>query len=166
MFDLIGGNMLGEIFGAAMPTQEGAVDTTEIECVVALGEMENGVMRIEPMILRNERMDIIGKGRIDFATEELDLSWSVQARKGLGLSLGALTDQAVKLGGTLAAPKLEVTPLDTALKVGVASATGGLSLLVEGISSRLAGMKDRCKKSLKVAREARREFREGEKGAS
>ena len=159
LLDLIGGNVLSEVFGAFTPGSGGAEDTTEMECVVALGDLESGVMKIQPMILRTGRTDIVGKGRVDFETEALDLEWQIKARKGLGLSLGALTESAVKLGGTLAAPKLEITPLDTALKVGAATATGGLSLLLDRVWSRIASKRDRCKKSLEKAQEVRREFR-------
>jgi hypothetical protein len=165
LFGFIGGNVLFEVLGAVVPTGTEKPPTEEIECVVALGELEDGVMKIAPALLRTPLMDIAGRGQIDFETEALDLKWSMENRKGLGLSIGAMTDSAFKLGGTLTNPRIEMSPLDTAFKVGLTGATGGLNLLWENLRARVAGKSDLCAKGLKRAEKARAAFRKSQRSA-
>jgi hypothetical protein len=165
LLGFISGNVLFEVLGAVVPTGAEGPPTEEIECVIALGELEDGVMKIEPMLLRTPVTDLAGRGRINFKTEDLDLKWSMGTRKGLGLSLGTMTQSAFKLGGTLTSPRIEITPLDTALRVGVTGATLGWNLVLENLWGRITGQRDLCSKGLKRAKKARRTFRKSQRAA-
>ena len=92
-----------------------------------------------------------GSGEINLKTEEIDFGVSPKPRKGLGLSLGGLA-KLVHVGGTLAEPKIQLDPKDLAVKYGkytAAVATGGLSLVVDTLWSRIKANTDVCDSILK-----------------
>ncbi len=72
-----------------------------------------------------------------------------------------MTNNYVKLGGTLSKPVPEVKPLDAVTTTGVAVATAGLSLLARGMWDRVTSEKKVCKNALKEierqAKQARKE---------
>ena len=68
------------------------------------------------------------------------------AREGIGLNLGKVV-QLVKIGGTLREPKLVADAsgvVSTGLSAGAAVATGGLSLIAEGLLERALKGGDIC----------------------
>ncbi|MBW2318469.1 MAG: hypothetical protein JRF24_07290, partial [Deltaproteobacteria bacterium] len=90
---------------------------------------------------------VIGRGKANLKTEELDLSLKPSPKKGLGikglaklsLSLGQLT-KPLKLTGTFAKPSLTIDPTETILALG--KAVGGAALFGPvGIAAALAGGK-------------------------
>jgi hypothetical protein len=130
-----------------------------IECGVYHVEIVDGIARLDPLALRGEKMTVVGGGRIDFSTEELDLRWSAKPRKGVGLSASALTNPYIKLGGTLSNPTLDIKPLQAVTSTGLAVATAGISILARGLWDRATAELNVCKHALKEIEkiEARRE---------
>jgi hypothetical protein len=66
----------------------------------------------------------------------------------------------IKLGGTLASPKLDAKPLTAAATTGAAVATAGITVLLKGLYDRITAEKRVCAQALKKARE-RRDARTG-----
>jgi len=147
ILDLVTADILLTLLTAFNPfAKEDAA--TELQCVVALVTLENGLARLEPMAFQSDKMTMLGKGKIDFGTEELDLNWVTKPRKGIGLSASMITNPYIKLGGTLATPAIEVKPMEAVAQTGAAVATLGLSLVAKGMYDRVTAEKKVCKKAL------------------
>ncbi|MGE0384010.1 MAG: AsmA family protein [Gammaproteobacteria bacterium] len=129
---------------------------TALECAVLDFDIRDGVARAANGIgVRTAELDIIGGGAIDLGTEALAIAARPRPRKGIGLNLASLAD-VVRLGGTLATPRVAVDAADLArsgLKIGAGVATGGLSLLGEGLFDRSAAAANR--NPCEIARDAR-----------
>src|SRR5690606_25808646 len=75
-----------------------------------------------------------------------------QARSGTGISAGQLAE-LVRVGGTLAEPKAvpdTKAAFKTAASVGAAVATGGLSILAQGLLDRKSADADPCATALGI----------------
>jgi uncharacterized protein involved in outer membrane biogenesis len=120
---------------------------TRIECGVVKFTIKDGIATADKGIaLATNKMNVIGSGVINLKTEELDIGVTPQAREGVGISVGQLAE-LVRLGGTLANPT-PVTDTKAAFKaglsVGAAVATGGLSILAQGLYDRASADEDPC----------------------
>jgi len=107
-----------------------------LECLVVNFNINDGIATADKGIaILTNQMNVIGSGSVNLKTEELDIGITPKAREGIGLNLGKLAE-LVRLGGTLAnpTPKTDTkAALKTGLSVGAAVATGGLSLLAQGL---------------------------------
>jgi len=128
---------------------------TELQCGVMLATFENGLATLEPIALQSDKMTMLGKGKIDFGTEKLDLEWVTKPRKGIGLSASMITNPYIKLGGTLAEPAVELKPLEAVASTSAAVATLGISLVAKGMYDRVTAEKKVCKEALeKIGRQS------------
>ena len=122
-------------------------DNTVIECAVVNFPIKAGKMTAETGIgVSTRKLNILGGGTIDLKTEKIDIGVNPKPREGIGLNLASLAE-FVRLGGTLAepAPATDAKGAATAgLKVGAALATGGLSVVAEGLWDRAGGDVDVC----------------------
>lgn len=138
---------LSKSFSMLSPSSSSSSGGTQLECAVVNFKIKNGIATADNGIgLATNKMNIIGSGTIDLKTEKLDIGITPKARKGAGVGVGQLAG-LVRLGGTLANPK---PGLDTgaALKAGVSAgaaiATGGLSILAQGLSDSPTVYEDPC----------------------
>jgi len=91
-----------------------------------------------------------GGGEINFKTEKIRFGLNPIPRRGL-LHLGNYA-KLLYLGGTLAQPKLQVDPKDTAINSGkymVAVGTGGLTWALDSLWSSVKANTDVCASILK-----------------
>lgn len=114
-------------------------DKTVIECAVLNFPIKDGLMQSKTGIgVSTRKLNILGGGSVDFKSEQIDIGVNPKPREGIGLNVSSLAE-FVRLGGTLSNPQA-VTDMKGAatagLKVGAAIATGGLSVLAEGLSDR------------------------------
>lgn len=111
---------------------------TELKCAVVRLPIRQGVARIDNSIAaETAKVNVIAAGVIDLRNEALDLGFRTKAATGLGIGLGGLASLA-RLRGSLADPKVELDMSGTAqaaAQLGLAAATGGLSLLAGGLLS-------------------------------
>ncbi len=128
-------------------------DYTPLECSVTVARIEDGVVELQPVATRVQYLDILGTGRVDLETEELDFRWATKPR-GLKLGVASMADGFMKIGGTLAAPEVETQPLDAVAKTGLAVGTAGISLAAGGLWKRMTADRKLCKKALAEARKA------------
>ncbi len=149
MADLLAADILRELLRALNPY---AVKdkATQLRCAVLDVNMEDGVARLEPLAIQTDKMTILGKGRIDFTTESLDLDWVTKPRKGIGLSASMITNPYIKLRGTLSNPSIQFKELQAVASTGVAVATFGLSLVAKGMLDRATADRDVCQDALKT----------------
>jgi len=128
-------------------------DGTQLECAVVNFNIKNGIATADKGIaLATKQMNIIGSGTVDLKTEKLDIGINPQAREGVGISAGQLAD-LVRLGGTLANPQPTTdvkAALSTGLSATTAIATGGLSLLAQGLLDRSTADEDPCATALGI----------------
>ena len=145
--DLVTADILLTLLRAFNPFAKEDV-ATELQCAVILVSFENGLARFEPMAMQSDKMTMLGKGKIDLGTENLDFDWVTKPRKGIGISASMLTNPYIKIGGTLADPAVELKPLEALTSTGVAVATMGISLVAKGMLDRVTAEKKVCKKAL------------------
>jgi len=120
---------------------------TRLQCAVVNFRIDKGIAaNTHGIAMQTDKLNILGGGRIDLKTEVIDIGARPESRKGLGINLSGLSD-FVRLGGTLSDPH-PVTDtagtLQAAGKLGAAIATGGVSLLVEGLYDRVTVDDDVC----------------------
>ena len=126
---------------------------TEFECGIAFAELTGGEAVLDPLATRTAQLTVVGQGRIDFASEAIDLSWTLKPRQGVGISASSITNPYVKLGGTLAAPSLDLKPLSAITSMGAAVATGGLTVVSSGLYNRITAERKVCVDALADARQ-------------
>jgi len=150
LVDLVVADVLLEVLSLLNPfAKEEAV--TRLQCGVVVVNVEDGVAVFAPMAVQTDKMTMLGSGKVDLETEELDLEWVTKPRKGIGLSASAITNPYIKLGGTLADPSIEMKPLEAVTSTGIAVATGGLSILGKGLFDRITAEKKVCEQAMKRA---------------
>lgn len=132
------------------PTIKSSTET-QIECFVVNFDIKDGIATAnQGLALATHQMSIVGSGTIDLKSEKLDIHIKPHAREGVGLSAGKLAGM-LKVGGTLANPEPSVdtiATLTTGLSATTAVATGGLSLLAQGLLDRTTADADPCATAL------------------
>ncbi len=141
------GTDLFSLLNPTASTREG----TLLECGVINFKIKDGIATADKGIaFAANTMNVIGSGTIDLKTEKLDIGITPQAREGAGISVGQLAE-LVRVRGTLANPKPGVDTM-AALKAGAgaaaAIATGGLSILAQGLLDRSMADEDPCATAL------------------
>ena len=120
--------------------------TRKLLCGVINFDINDGIAKTDKGIaLSMQRMDIVGSGIIDLKTEKLNIAIKPRT-KGLGISTGNLAE-LVKISGTLAEPGIApdtIAALKKAASVGAAIATGGVSLLLQGLLGKATADGDPC----------------------
>ena len=124
-------NPLESVLRALLPGQQ-AEQGLAIDCGVARLPLRRGVAAIDRSIaVETDQMAVSASGEVNLARQTLALAFRPKVKKGLGLSQSSLV-QLVMLKGPLQAPEIAIDPKGTmqeAASIGVAVATGGLSLL-------------------------------------
>ncbi|MEJ2723478.1 MAG: AsmA family protein [Deltaproteobacteria bacterium] len=120
-------------------------DYTEFNCFVNGFDIKDGLAEVTALVLDTDHTSVIGEGRINLGTEQLDLSLKPFHKKGiqtgifgkLNLSFGELA-KPFRLEGTLGEPTCALDPGQTAIIFG--KAVGGVMLFGPlGIAVALAG---------------------------
>ena len=135
---------------------------TEVNCFVSGFDVKDGVAQSTALVLDSSQVSVVGYGKINLNTEELDLALKPSPKKGVGieglaklsLSFGELT-KPLKLSGTLSNPSLTIDPGGTIFTIG--KAIGGAALFGPvGIAAALAsgkfGDKNPCLSAIEAAK--------------
>jgi AsmA family protein len=122
--DLLGGDLGSGLFRLLNPFEK-EKPFTSINCFVGAFTIKNGLARAGTLVLNTQYMVVVGEGGIDLRTERLNLSLKPVPKEGVGASMiGRLGVSAselmkpLKLGGTLARPRLVIDPTQTAIALG------------------------------------------------
>lgn len=138
-FELIGSDLLMEFLSKLNPFSK-EDKHTDLECAVAYFPIEKGIFDLENAVaIKTSKIVITGDGAIDLSKEELNIKFTPTMRQGVGLNIGSLV-KFVKLGGSLTQPRPALDAaglLTTGLAASVAISTGGVSLLADGLVSKL-----------------------------
>lgn len=128
-----GGDVLTKVADLANPSRR-TDKYTEIRCAVVRLPVRDGIASARHTIaVETARVDIVAAGTINLRSEALDLALRPNVKEGLGIGAASLAE-LVRVTGTLADPSVGIDTLGsarTALSIGGAIATGGLSLLGE-----------------------------------
>lgn len=150
--DLVSSGVLMALMEALNPFRKSS-SYTAFECGVAAASIEDGKMVVEPIAFRTDKITVVGNGKLDLGTEDIDLVWTIKPRSGAGISGGSIANPYIRLGGTLASPRLEVKPLTAVASTGAAVATLGLTILSRGIYNRITAEKKVCVDALAEAQQ-------------
>jgi hypothetical protein len=131
----------------------GDSDKTLLECSVVNFTIKDGIATANQGIaVSTEKMNIIGNGTVNLKDETLNIDIKPEPKEGLGLNAGKFAS-LIKIGGTLANPTPETDlggTLGTGASLGAAVATGGLSLLAEGLLDRATADANPCDTALGI----------------
>jgi hypothetical protein len=146
IFEVIGSDILLQTINLINPFSERKEDT-ELECVAVYFKAEDGVLTSpEQLVIETGEIKIRGGGTINLNDETLMLDFVPTPRDGFGISLSDLAS-VVRIGGTLANPQPVADPsgiLKAGATIGAAIATGGLSLLAQGLFDRMRSASTAC----------------------
>lgn len=163
VLDQVGADLLTQIVGVAVPTDE-KDETTILNCGVMRFAIEDGdAIANETLVMETDKVLLKGGGVIDLKTEKLDLGAHLAARKGIRIGAGTLSS-LVRVQGTLAEPRLgtDIEGLaKTGARIGIAVATAGLSLLAESAYGYVSEDEHPCQTALARPIEAKPGLIEG-----
>jgi uncharacterized protein involved in outer membrane biogenesis len=143
-------DIVAQLFGALNPFAKNEPYSVW-ECTVFALAIVDGVAEIKPMLAQSEKLTIVGDGKIDFNTEELDISFNTKPRRGVGVSADMFVTPFIRLGGSMAAPRISLDKSGVLISGGAAFLTGGISFFVQGAADRASGAADRCAAALALA---------------
>jgi hypothetical protein len=142
----VGADLLASFLAHFNPLQR-ADPSTNLECAALKFPVTNGMLRNDTGIgVRTAELSAIGGGTINLRNEEIDIGVKPKPRSGIGVSVSSLAD-FIRLGGTLSKPRVTTDAKGAAtagIRVGAAVATAGLSVLAEGLFSRVSADADVC----------------------
>jgi uncharacterized protein involved in outer membrane biogenesis len=144
-------DILAELFSTLNPFAKDE-PYSNWECTVVGVDLVDGVGTLKPLLAQGEKLTIVADGKVDFSDESLDFSFNTKPRKGVGISADMFLTPFVRLGGTMASPKLALDKSGVLIEGGAAFLTGGMSFLVKGAADRATGGADRCDAALAIAR--------------
>jgi len=134
--DLVLGDVLDEITSRLNPYSE-SDKRTRLVCHAGALTIKDGKVLLAPgMVLRGDKMDIALGGTLNLHNEKLNLAFSTRSRKGIGISASKAITPYFKIGGTLANPRLVLDVKGATVSGGAAVATGGLSIIADGLWDR------------------------------
>ncbi|MEX0952137.1 MAG: AsmA family protein, partial [Gammaproteobacteria bacterium] len=146
MTNLAGADLIFSAFQMLNPMAENDSNSTLV-CGVLNFAIEDGLATAsEGVALQTNKVNVLGSAIVNLKTEEIDFRAKPQARSGMGVNISQLSD-AVYIGGTIMNPRPATDvrgALKTAGRVGAAFATGGLSILAEGMFERKFSSDDPC----------------------
>lgn len=133
--DLAGADLLNELLAGINPLAK-SEDATELKCGVVNVAIRDGLISSDNTIaVETGKMNVVSSGTVNLKNEELDLAVRPAPREGIGISAGSVA-KLMRLRGTLASPHLgvdEAGVAKTAVSIGAAVATGGLSSIGEAL---------------------------------
>ena len=142
----LGADAFTELVSMLTPFSQSS-DSTQLQCAVVNFDITDGIATTNKGIaVSTNQMNMIGSGVINLETEGLDIGIKPEPKEGLGINAGKFAS-FVRVGGTLAYPQPTADwtgALSTGLSVSTAFATGGLSLLAEGLFDRATADADPC----------------------
>ena len=143
---LVSGDLFLGLLTAINPLAK-TQDTLDVQCSVINFKIDNGIASTKNGIaLKTRNFTVLGGGEIDLSDEDMTLVISTKARKGLGINTNTLA-KLIRVGGKISSPEIETNPsglLQTGVVIGAALASGGMSLIAQGLFDRTKANSDVC----------------------
>lgn len=144
LVDLLAGDFVSNVLNVLNPLS-GTRKFTPMNCLVLNAAIKDGNLKLAPgFVMRTDQVNMFVFGGVNLATEHLDLSLATQARRGIGISAASITNPYFKVGGTITRPSLHLDAQSAAVAASVATATAGLSIVVQGVMQRIRGHRNPC----------------------
>ncbi|MGC2857058.1 AsmA family protein [Novispirillum sp. DQ9] len=135
LIDWAGADVINQLAETLNPLAEKR-EYADMICAAVNLRARDGVIEYDRAIaLETTRMSVVSSGAIDLGAEKLDVAVRPYPKDGVGISAGKLAEM-VRLRGSLAAPQVAADMAGvarTAVSVVGALATGGASLVAEGL---------------------------------
>ncbi|NIM69508.1 MAG: AsmA family protein [Xanthomonadales bacterium] len=132
--------VLGAVFPGLKPEDE-----MVLRCFAAKLEATDGMLKTAPGIaLQTARIQLVADGKVNLKTERLDFNFQTTVNKALSATATELINPYVKIGGTLAQPRISLDAGRALLFGGAAFTTGGLSILAKAALDRIAKSSNPC----------------------
>ena len=151
-FELIGSDLVLSLLNKLNPFAK-KDKTTQLECAVVNLDIEKGRINIDKSLaLRTSKLTMVADGYVDLSSEKVKLNITPKAKQGIGIDVSSLV-KFVALGGTLTTPKPVVTAsgvVKSAIVIGAAVSTGGVSLLASNVAEKTVTKIDVCKRADKA----------------
>lgn len=148
--DLLGADFIGELVGMLNPFSK-EEKGTQLACAVINFNIKDGIATAKKGIaIQTDKLNIVGDGTINLKNEKIKIAIKPEARTGIGINISQLAG-LVKVGGTLARPAAQVDQaavLAAGVSGAAAVATGGLSVVAQGLANRGTADADPCKTAL------------------
>jgi hypothetical protein len=127
----------------------------ELECGVVLGVFESG-KGTTPVgyTVRTDKANIIGRMNIDLHKEEVEIALDSRSREGVGLSVGNVFSNTIRVKGPLTDPQVVPNTTGILWRGWAAFMTAGLSVLGESVLKRAMAAENPCISLKKDIREA------------
>ena len=146
----------GDVVTAVLSTvamQSADDKTTHVRCGVVRVPVQNGMVKVDRTIaMETSRAAMSASGSIDLRDEGLDLGVNLVGRFGPNLGASSLSG-LVRVRGTIAEPQVGADAAGiagAAATVAGAVASGGLSLLAQGLISQIAADRSTCRTALEI----------------
>ena len=150
MFDIF---LIDQIFGLIMPKST-KDDLLEVNCYASAFTIADGLVKTDPAIAYStNKLILIAKGTLDLKTEKLNFHFNATPTKALKISAGELFNPFIRIGGTLADPKVGLDPSKALLHGGAAVGTAGISILAKGLLDRMSTATPLCEEMLEQVRQ-------------
>lgn len=124
-------NILARLIQVMLPSAQPAGELV-LKCAVFRLPLHDGVAAVDRSIaMETQQIGVAASGEVNFARHTVSLAFRPRVKRGLNVNPGSLVELML-LSGPLEAPELSINPKGVArqaTQVGVAAATGGLSLL-------------------------------------
>ncbi|MFA7430860.1 MAG: AsmA family protein [Rhodospirillaceae bacterium] len=135
VIDWAGGDVLNQLSETLNPMAEKR-EYADLVCAAVNLRARRGVIEYDRAIaMETTRMSVVSSGTVDLGAEKIDVAVRPYPKGGVGISAGKLAEM-VRLQGSLAQPKVApdvIGVAKTAASVLGALATGGASLVAEGL---------------------------------
>jgi uncharacterized protein involved in outer membrane biogenesis len=121
---------------------------TILTCAVANLKISDGVATADKGIaFETDVMNLVADGKIDFKDEMIDLNLAPYPQQGLKISVASIVGKLLKVKGPIASPSVSISKTGvakSAVSIGAAMATGGMSLLGQKIIGTATEDKSPC----------------------
>lgn len=147
-----GGDTLTNIASLLNPNSDESMlnnNNTALTCAVANLKISNGIATADKGIaFETDVMNLVADGTIDLKKEIIDFNLTPQPQQGLKISVASIVGKLLKVKGPIAAPSVSISKTGvakSAMSIGAAMATGGMSLLGEKLLNTATEDKSPCK---------------------
>ncbi len=142
----VGGDIVTGLLSAINPFSE-KEEFVVVECGAVRLDIADGKANTrDGLALKTNRVTLLGGGEITFPDESLKIVMAPKPRKGFGISASSIA-KMVRIGGTLTNPKVEADAkgfLKSGAAIGAAIASGGLTLVAQGLFDRFQANSEVC----------------------
>ncbi len=117
----------------------------ELQCGVTLALVQDGMVNTPyGFAVRTNQADMVANLAVDLRKENLEMNIDARGRQGLGVSVGSVFSNTVRIRGPLSDPSMVPNPTGIAWRTWAAVSTGGLSILGEALLRRVWASDNPC----------------------